>query len=357
MQKSTRNRLFYIGNAMIVFLFMSFALHAQVNQKTFLSSQKFSAIGVSFQTQDFGFFEGTSSDTCNCFEGRPIFQRGNVSALASYYKNVNKRVAYSIAAGLGYGRISKKLLPSTQSNEIWLNALKADLYYNVGNPSLPLQPYLYTGLHLNRNAGLNYASLPIGIGMRYIPKTAPFILNLQVAYGKGLTNELRNSIITSIGFHVNLARKTVTEKKICDTITLHDTIVMESKKEILVDQYKKPFFDLTTEYQKLQDRLKICDCNFVGLPAIRFKSLKVTAIQIDSLITWVALKLQENPTCKLRIIGFGNSSKQEVSESQKHAQLIFNYFINKLGISETRLQIVYGQKGDPTLVQLEGVFE
>jgi hypothetical protein len=336
---------------------MSFDLHAQVNQKTFLSSQKFSAIGVSFQTQDFGFFEGTSSDTCNCFEGRPIFQRGNVSALASYYKNVNKRFAYSIAAGLGYGRISKKLLPSTQSSEIWLNALKVDLYYNLGNPALPFQPYLYSGLHLNRNAGLNYASLPLGIGMRYIPKTAPFILNLQVAYGKGLTNELRNSIITSIGFHVNLARKTVIEKKICDTITLHDTIVKEVKQEVFIDQYKKPFIELTTEYQKLQDRLKICDCNFIGLPTIRFKSPKVTAIQIDSLIALVALKLQENPLCKLRIIGFGNSSKKEVNESQKHAQWIFNYLINKLGISETRLQIVYGQKGDPMLVQFEGVFE
>jgi hypothetical protein len=357
MQKSTCNRLLFIGNAVIIILFMSFDLHAQVNQKTFLSSQKFSAIGVSFQTQDFGFFEGTSSDTCNCFEGRPIFQRGNVSALASYYKNVNKRVAYSIAAGLGYGRISKKLLPSTQSSEIWLNALKVDLYYNLGNPALPLQPYLYSGLHLNRNAGINYASLPLGIGMRYIPKTAPFILNLQVAYGKGLTNQLRNSIITSIGFHVNLARKTVTEKKICDTITLHDTIVKEVKQELFIDQYKKPFIELTTEYQKLQDRLKICDCNFIGLPTIRFKSPKVTAIQIDSLIALVALKLQENPLCKLRIIGFGNSSKKEVNESQKHAQWIFNYLINKLGISETRLQIVYGLKGDPTLVQFEGVFE
>lgn len=357
MQKSTCNRLLFIGNAVIIFLFMSFDLHAQVNQKTFLSSQKFSAIGVSFQTQDFGFFEGTSSDTCNCFEGRPIFQRGNVSALASYYKNVNKRFAYSIAAGLGYGRISKKLLPSTQSSEIWLNALKVDLYYNLGNPALPFQPYLYSGLHLNRNAGLNYASLPLGIGMRYIPKTAPFILNLQVAYGKGLTNELRNSIITSIGFHVNLARKTVIEKKICDTITLHDTIVKEVKQEVFIDQYKKPFIELTTEYQKLQDRLKICDCNFIGLPTIRFKSPKVTAIQIDSLIALVALKLQENPLCKLRIIGFGNSSKKEVNESQKHAQWIFNYLINKLGISETRLQIVYGQKGDPMLVQFEGVFE
>jgi hypothetical protein len=67
--------------------------------------------------------------------------------------------------------------------------------------------------------------------------------------------------------------------------------------------------------------------------------------------------LQENPLCKLRIIGFGNSSKKEVNESQKHAQWIFNYLINKLGISETRLQIVYGLKGDPTLVQFEGVFE
>lgn len=357
MKKRACNLFLFIGNSIAILLLLSSSLYAQVNQKTFLSTQKFSAIGVSFQTQDFGFFEGASSDTCNCFEGRPIFQRGNVSALASYYKNVNKRFAYSIAAGLGYGRISKKLLPSTQSSEIWLNALKADLYYSIGKPAMPLQPYLYSGLHLNRNAGFNYASLPLGIGMRYIPKTAPFILNIQVAYGKGLTNELRNSIITSVGFHVNLAKKTIIEKKVCDTITLHDTIVKEVKKETFIDQYKKPFIELTTEYQKLQERLKICDCNFTGLPTIRFKSSKITAIQVDSLLSLVALKLQENPQCKLKIIGFGNRSKKEVNESQKHAQWIFNYLINKLGISETRLQIIYGEKGDPTLVQFQGIFE
>jgi hypothetical protein len=332
-----------------------FVANAQANQKSFLSSQKFSAIGVSFQTQDFGFFEGNSSDTCNCFEGRPIFKRGNVSALASYYKNVNKRFAYSIAAGLGYGRVSKKNIPSTQSNEIWLNSFKGDLFYVLGNPNMLLQPYLYSGVHLNRNAGVNYASLPLGAGLRYIPKTAPFLLNFQIAYGKGLTGELRNNIITTIGFHVNLGRKTVIEKKICDTITIHDTIVKEIKKETFIDQYKKPFFDLTTEYQKLQDRLKICDCNFIGLPTIRFKSVAVTAVQVDSLLSFVSQKLNDNPLCKLKVIGFGDKSKKEISESKKNAQWVINYLINKLGISETRLQIVYGQKGDPALVQFEGV--
>lgn len=337
-------------------LINSFA-KAQVNTKSFLSTQKFSAVGISFQTQDFGFFEGNSSDTCNCFEGRPIFQRGNVSALASYYKNVNKRFAYSIAAGLGYGRISRKQIPSTQSNEIWLNSLKADLYYVLGNTDMPLQPYLYSGIHLNRNASKNYASLPLGAGMRYIPKTAPFILNIQVGYGKGLTGELRNSIITTVGFHVNLGRKTVVDKKICDTITVYDTIVKEIKKEIIVDQYKKPFFDLTTEFQKLQDRLKICDCNFTGLSAIRFKSVAITAIQVDSLLGAVAQKLIENPVCNLRVIGFGDKSKKEIGDSKKNAQWVVNYLVNKFGISETRFEIVHGQKGDQSLVQFEGVIQ
>jgi len=338
----------------ILSLLMNSFAKAQVNKKSFLSSQKFSAVGVSFQTQDFGFFEGNSSDTCNCFEGRPIFQRGNVSTLASYYKNVNKRFAYSLAVGLGYGRISTKQIPSTQSKEIWLNSLRADLYYVLGNTNMPLQPYFYSGIHLNRNAGHSYSSLPLGVGMRYIPKTAPFILNVQVAYGKGLANGLRNSIFTSIGFHVNLARKTVTEKKICDTLTIHDTIVKETVKETFIDQYKKPFLDLTTEYEKLQDRLKICDCNFPGLPTIRFKSANITAIQVDSTLAFVVKKLQENPVCKLKIVGFGDRSKKEITESKKHAELIASYLVNKFGISEGRLQIVHGQKGDPALVQFEG---
>jgi hypothetical protein len=40
-----------------------------------------------------------------------------------------------------------------------------------------------------------------------------------------------------------------------------------------------------------------------------------------------------------------------------HAQWVANYLINKLGISETRIQIVFGIKGDGSLVTLEGVFE
>lgn len=357
MRNKVSSIYFLRGIIGVLLFFYSVQSVAQPNQKSFLSSQKFSGIGIAFQTQDFGFFEGTSSDTCNCFEGRPIFQRGNVSALASYYKNVNKRFAYSIAVGLGYGRISKKLIPSTQANEIWLNAIKADLYYVLGKPAMPLQPYLYSGLHLNKNAGLNYASIPLGIGMRYLPKTAPFIVTLQVAYGKGLTNGLRNSIITSLGFHVNLSKKTVIEKKICDTITLHDTIVKEVKKETFIDQYKKPYFDLTTEFQKLQEQLKICDCNFVGLPTIRFTSTNVTAINVDSLMIGVAQKLIEHPFCKIKIVGYGGESKKAIKESKAHAQWVANYLINKLGISETRIQIVFGIKGDSSLVTVEGFLD
>jgi hypothetical protein len=357
MKNKISSKIFLAGVLSIVLFLISEQLSAQTNQKSFLSTQKFSGIGVAFQTQDFGFFEGTSSDTCNCFEGRPIFQRGNVSALVSYYKNVNKRFAYSIAAGLGYGRISKKLLPSTQTSEIWLNTLKSDLYYVLGNPLMPLQPYLYSGLHVNRNAGLNYASLPLGIGLRYLPKTAPFIITFQIGYGKGLSNDLRSSVITSVGFHVNLSKKTIVEKKICDTLILHDTIVNEIKKETFIDQYKKPYFELTTEFQKLQDQLKICDCNFTGLPTIRFKAIGITALQVDSIMAGVAQKLVEHPSCKIKIIGYGDSSKKTIAESKLHAQWVANYLINRLGISETRIQIVSGIKGDASLVQLEGVYE
>ncbi len=59
----------------------------------------------------------------------------------------------------------------------------------------------------------------------------------------------------------------------------------------------------------------------------------------------------------LKIIGFGGDSKKAIKESKVHAQWVANYLINKLGISETRIQIVFGIKGDGSLVTLEGVFE
>ena len=49
--------------------------------------------------------------------------------------------------------------------------------------------------------------------------------------------------------------------------------------------------------------------------------------------------------------------KKAIKESKVHAQWVANYLINKLGISETRIQIVFGIKGDGSLVTLEGVFE
>ena len=134
-------------------------------------------------------------------------------------------------------------------------------------------------------------------------------------------------------------------------------LIKEVKKETFIDQYKKPYFDLTTQFQKLEEQLKICDCNFIGLPAIRFKAVGISAIQVDSIMSGVAQKLIEHPSCKIKVVGYCDATKKTIAESKLNAQWVANYLINRLGISETRIQIFSGIKGDASLVQLEGVYE
>jgi outer membrane protein OmpA-like peptidoglycan-associated protein len=192
----------FFGIILTVVIFFTQSLHAQNRDSLWLKTGRWSAWGARFQTQTFGISEN-NLDTCNC-EGdkRSLTQRGNAGLLVSYYTSVNTRLAYSVDFGFSYGRVSTTRRSTLVASSKLFTSLRGDVYYHVGKERQMITPYLHTGLHAQ--IGSLYASLPLGAGMRWVMKKSPVFINTQLDYGFGLTSNLRNNLMTSLGVYVNL---------------------------------------------------------------------------------------------------------------------------------------------------------
>lgn len=95
-------------------------------------------------------------------------------------------------------------------------------------------------------------------------------------------------------------------------------------------------------------------CNMEALPSIEFRPNSVKILKsADSLLRLVANQLRANPTCKLKVIGYGNDCKKCLQLSWDHVNTAINFLIEKEGISPDRLIFLYAQDGgSPTVVDL-----
>jgi outer membrane protein OmpA-like peptidoglycan-associated protein len=179
---------------------------------------KWSMFGLNrVHVQDFGITD-QYTDTCNCGESRRFFDKANVNVGFSVYRNFSKKLAFSGDLALGYGYISRKAPTVQDKKQSWMQTVHADLYYQLSDNRLQLQPYLFGGLHGSQRAGKVFASLPVGMGARYMVFNDNGMITAQVGYGMGLTNGIRNSIIYSWGLYVNMSRK----KKVAGKETTQD---------------------------------------------------------------------------------------------------------------------------------------
>jgi outer membrane protein OmpA-like peptidoglycan-associated protein/opacity protein-like surface antigen len=99
-------------------------------------------------------------------------------------------------------------------------------------------------------------------------------------------------------------------------------------------------------------------CNLGTLPSITFKGSSVTiGKDAQALLASAAAQINANPDCKVKVVGYGASSKsaQQLSWDRVHA--VINYLVSKQGISENRLEFYYGQNGDSNTVDLQGTME
>ena len=87
-------------------------------------------------------------------------------------------------------------------------------------------------------------------------------------------------------------------------------------------------------------------CNIGDLPSINFKGRTVTLTKDNkALLASTAQKLRDNPTCKIAVIGYGESSKAAQQLSWDRVNAVINYLVEKEGVSSDRFIFRYAQSG------------
>jgi outer membrane protein OmpA-like peptidoglycan-associated protein len=99
-------------------------------------------------------------------------------------------------------------------------------------------------------------------------------------------------------------------------------------------------------------------CAISNLPSLQFKSGSVKISKDgEAILASIAEKLNANPTCKVKIIGYGASDKRAQQLSWDRVNAVEKFLVEKQGISESRLLFVYGQEGDSNTVDFQGTTE
>lgn len=98
-------------------------------------------------------------------------------------------------------------------------------------------------------------------------------------------------------------------------------------------------------------------CSISGLPSIQFKGNAKLSKDAQALLADAAAKIHANPTCKVKVIGYGASSKAAQQLSWERVNAVIKYLVEKQGVAESRFIFTYGQSGDANTVDLQGTTE
>jgi len=99
------------------------------------------------------------------------------------------------------------------------------------------------------------------------------------------------------------------------------------------------------------------ECKIGTLPSVIFKgNAKLTKVN-EGLLAGAAAQINANPACKVKVIGYGASSKAAQQFSWERVNAVIKYLVEKQGIAESRLIFSYGQNGDANTVDLQGTTE
>jgi outer membrane protein OmpA-like peptidoglycan-associated protein/opacity protein-like surface antigen len=98
-------------------------------------------------------------------------------------------------------------------------------------------------------------------------------------------------------------------------------------------------------------------CNIGSLPSIQFKGKATLTKDAQNILAGVAARINANPACNIKVIGYGASSKAAQQLSWERVNAVIKYLVEKQGVSETRFLPVYGQDGDANTVDLQGTLE
>lgn len=361
---------------------------------------KWSAVGLRFQGQDFYVSESPIEDTCNCLP-QSLRSRGNSGLLFSFYRSTGSRLSYSLNLGFSSGRVGTKPVPTIKALKDNFTSFRGDLYYHIGPNNQSVSPYLHTGLHAQ--LGEFYASLPTGLGLRYLSKKSPIMLTSEVNYGWGITNQLRNNLIFAFGLHVRLNAKQAAATApavsvggiladpsscldsdydgvpdggdkcprlpgsplnagcpICDTDGDGVTDDKDKCPTIAgpVSQYGCPAPD--TVYITIKEPVTTPSTPLPAvIPTLTFApNSNVLDAPAMSILDEQAAVIRNNPANRYTIYGYSGPSKLERQKSAEQVTATINYLIEKQGISPYRLIARPGlQGGIPHTVKIRGAAE
>jgi OOP family OmpA-OmpF porin len=99
------------------------------------------------------------------------------------------------------------------------------------------------------------------------------------------------------------------------------------------------------------------ECAIGSLPSIQFKGNAKLSAEAQSLLASAAAKINANPLCKVKVTGYGASSKAAQQMSWDRVNAVIKYLVEKQGVSENRFIFTYGQDGDANTVDLTGTTE
>jgi hypothetical protein len=87
-------------------------------------------------------------------------------------------------------------------------------------------------------------------------------------------------------------------------------------------------------------------CSIGDLPSIVFKGRSVTLSKDGkALASTIAEKMRNNPSCKVAVIGYGESSKSAQQLSWDRVNEVIKYLVEKEGINSDRFIFRYGHTG------------
>ena len=99
------------------------------------------------------------------------------------------------------------------------------------------------------------------------------------------------------------------------------------------------------------------DCAIGALPSVQFKGNTKLSKDAQAVLAAAAASLKANPTCNVKVIGYGTTSKSAQQQSWERVNAVIKYLVEKQGIAEGRLLFVYAQDGDVNTVDLQGTTE
>lgn len=118
--------------------------------------------------------------------------------------------------------------------------------------------------------------------------------------------------------------------------------------------------ELRDEITKLKESgftTKSDACEIGDLPSIQFKGSSKLSKDATAVLATIAQKINANPTCKIKVIGYGSTDKKSQQASWEKVNAVIKYLVEKQGVAESRFIFTYGQDGDANTVDLQGTTE